>query len=192
MTENATYRQIARIHMECLEVGFLSTLGENFLTLLYASIDECPSAILIVERKGDQVVGFVAGARSMRPIYFQLFRRLPKLIWALRGIVFSPRKIWRIVEIILHSNSDNPGQRGASHELLSIAVSPNFRGKGIATKLYNRLRRYCEKRGVSSFCILVGDDLKAAKLFYTKMGAIVVGECSLHANKRSLIYLQKV
>ena len=192
MTENVIYRQIARIHIECLELGFLSTLGENFLTLLYESIDECPSSILLVEKDGDQVVGFIAGARSMRPIYFQLFRRLPKLIWALRGIVFSPRKIWQIVEVILHSNSGSSWQRGASHELLSIAVSSNFRGKGIATKLYKRLEYYCAKRGVDSFCIFVGDDLKAAKLFYAKMGAIVVGECYLHSKKRSLIYLQKL
>jgi ribosomal protein S18 acetylase RimI-like enzyme len=56
-------------------------------------------------------------------------------------------------------------------ELLSIAVDLNYRGQGVAKKLYLELCKYFSNKGVTKFKIIVGENLREAQKFYIKMGA---------------------
>ena len=185
-------RQVGKLHAENLDQGFLSTLGANFLFLMYRAIDECESGVLLVETCELGVVGFVSGAENMSLIYRQMLRRWPQLIRSLFPSLLNPIRVWRIFEILWHSRHEaNPGGL-PSFELLSIAVDPEYRGQGVSERLYRGLINHCKACKKPAFKIIVGEVLLPAHRFYGRMGAGVVGEVCVHGNQRSLIYVQPV
>lgn len=192
------YRQVAKLHIIGINQGFLRMLGEDFLALLYEAIDTCPNGILLTEIQNDQVIGFVAGADGLKPIYRQMLRCWPRLTLALAPVFLSPRKIWRIIEIMRHSFRANKEEFIAgkakipSFELLSIAISPNERRRGIAQRLYRRLIVHAREIEAHSFRIVVGDDLMVANQFYTSMGALPIGQISVHGEDKSTVYVQLI
>lgn len=189
------YTQVARLHAQGIKQGFLSSLGEDFLTLLYESIDEQADAVLLTESVNGSVVGFVSGSQSLIPIYGRLLLKLPRLIGALAPTLLKPRKIYKILELLSHSlktaanqGSDKPLPE---FELLSIAVDVSQRRNGVAQRLYYQLKRYARDNKVTAFKILVGEDLASAHKFYLAMGASLVAEHKVHGDKRSLVYVQQ-
>ncbi|KKC25714.1 hypothetical protein WP12_12950 [Sphingomonas sp. SRS2] len=189
MHDRATYLQVAQLHAAAIHQGFLPMLGAEFLALLYQSIDECAESVLFVEREAGRVIGFVAGAKSMRSIYRQMIGHWYRLARALIPIVLKPRHIWRIVEILLYNRADGGGPNLPTYELLSIAVDDGFRGRGVARRLYMRLVDHFHAMDASGFRIAVGSKLDAAHAFYRGMGAVEVGEVEMHQGKNSVIYV---
>ena len=187
------YRQVARLHIACLDQGFLSTLGSGFLTELYRSIDKCPQAVLIVKCEQGVVIGFVTGLSGpMSLIYRRMILRFPLWAWRLFPILFSPKRIWQMIEILRYVKSNNEQSNLPISELLSIAVTPNCRGKGFADAMYTDLIKHFERMKVEFFKIVVGDSLTPAHKFYERMGAKVVTEKEVHHGIRSIVYIQKV
>ena len=186
------YRKVAKIHMQCINHSFLSMLGERFLTLLYESIVADSNSVLFIERTDDNVVGFVAGGLGMGPIYRQMLKRWPRLLFSLIPTVFDPRKIRRIFEIIRFSRKQKPVPGCPSAELFSIAVLESARGGPVATNLYLALTQHFAARGESAFCIVVGDSLAPAHRFYQRMGAVPIAKISVHEGQYSILYRQEL
>ncbi len=193
MFDQNTWNQVGQLHAENLDRGFLATLGPKFLALLYRAIDETRHAVLFVERneQGD-VIGFVAGAAQLRPIYRRMFRFWPRLLVALLPIISSPTHMWRVCEIFLYGLRGQSLQNMPDFELLSIAIAPRARGTGVAENLYENLVSYCRANNVAKFKITVGKDLMAAHRFYTRMGAEVVGEVEVHRGEKSAVYVHDI
>ena len=193
MYSSQTLMQVAELHTKNLDQGFLSTLGPKFLFLMYRAIDECEASVLIVENDPSGVAkGFVTGAEGMRSIYHQMLKSLPALIVALLPSLLNPIKVWRILEILLHSKHSAEKQNLPSYELLSIAVRPDHRGQGVSERPDSGLINHCRSRGIHSFRIIVGENLHPAHRFYQRMGAHVVGDVQVHGGQRSLVYAQAV
>ena len=185
-------RQVGKLHAENLDQGFLSTLGENFLFLMYRAIDESDSAVLVVERCKRGVSGFVSGGDSMSLIYRQMLRHWPQLIASLAPSLINPIKFWRILEILLYSRREDKLDGLPRFELLSIAVDREYRGRGVSDRLYESLIDHCRSMNAPAFKIIVGEALLPAHRFYRRMGAEVVGEVYVHGDQRSLIYQQSM
>lgn len=184
----STYREVARIHMRCINQGFLPTLGEDFLTLLYQSIDADQNSALYIERKEGLVVGFIAGGRGMGSIYRQMLRRGHRLFVALLPALLCLRKLKRIVEIVGFSHKQKPVPGCPRAELFSIAVLESARGGGVASGLYDALKQHFAATGESAFCIVVGDSLVPAHHFYQRMGATPMAQISVHDGQGSTLY----
>lgn len=192
MRDHEVWQQVARLHADNLDQGFLATLGPRFLTLMYRAIDECDSSILLVEQCDGRVVGFVSGTQSMRPIYRQMLRHGLRLIPSLFPAVLNPTRVWRILEILRYSRGNAALQGLPAYELLSIAVDPSARGQGAAERLYKGLVGHCRQHGIPAFKIVVGDRLAPAHRFYQRMGAKVAGETEVHTGERSVVYVHAV
>ncbi len=188
------YRQVALLHMEGIDQGFLPQLGLGFMTLLYEAIDRSPDAVLLVEQQGDRVLGFISGAGSMKPIYKYLLRRFIHLIAALTPSIVMPARLKRIFEIVRYNCSGHRQSAEAlpTFELLSIVVSPEARGTGCADKLYKSLIQYCEARDIEAFRIVVGDSLVSAHKFYQRMGAIAAARIEVHRGNGSVVYIHTI
>jgi ribosomal protein S18 acetylase RimI-like enzyme len=184
------YREVAGLHVENIDQGFLSTLGTPFLSLLYETIDTSERGVLCVVEEAGHVAGFVSGSENIGEIYKALLRRWPRLIVSLMPALFSPRKAWRILEIILLHRKSGSTPDLPRAELLSIAVAAKFRGKGHAQELYRSLANHFSARGVRDFKIVVGDALLAAHHFYLRMGAVNVGHLEIHQEQHSTVYIQ--
>lgn len=188
------YAQVARIHALGIDRGFLTSLGEGFLAVLYEAVDACPEAVLFTEVDNGKVLGFVAAAEGMGPIYRQMLNDWPRLVRTLAPVALSPRKVWRIVELLRHKKRDETTGPGEvpKLELLSIAVAPAALRQGVARRLYFRLMDHARETGAPGFRIVVGDGLYAAKRFYTGMGAVPKTTVTVHGGSNSTVYVQRV
>ena len=72
-------------------------------------------------------------------------------------------------------------------ELLSIAVDPAYRGRGIAEDLYAGLKLFFATCGLGEFKIIVGAPLATAHRFYRRMGAVPVAEIEVHRGAASTV-----
>ena len=185
------YRQVAALHADSIDQGFLATLGVPFLALMYRAIEETPGSVLLVEEQGGRVVGFVSGGSGMGPIYRRMLRRPVRLGLALLPSMFRLRRLKRIIEIVRYGSGTSWPAGLPDAELLSIAVDPAWRGKGIAESLYSRLVTHFSTNEVPAFRIVVGATLLPAHRFYRRMGACVAGEVEVHAGESSLMYVQE-
>jgi ribosomal protein S18 acetylase RimI-like enzyme len=192
MDSSHRYRQVAALHAANIDRGFLSTLGQPFLALVYRAIDEAPDGVLIVEEREGHVLGFVAGSVGMGAIYRRLLHRPLPLASALAPSLFSPARLRRIFEILRYGRGDSGGARWPAPELLSIAVAPEARGQGIADALYRCLVESFRSRGIEAFRIVVGDALGPAHRFYQRMGATPAGRIEVHEGEGSRVYVQSI
>jgi ribosomal protein S18 acetylase RimI-like enzyme len=185
------YLAVARLHKDCINQGYLSKLGLPFLTLLYESIDADSSSVLILSLDQNEVIGFVSGTRSMRGIYSQLLRRWPRLLSALAPLLLKPYELFRVIETVLFSAKRDETQL-CDGELLSIAVNPKSRGRGVAQCLYDELIQRFKFLNVKSFKIVVGENLSPAHKFYTQMGAMPWYTTQVHKGARSIVYAHRI
>ena len=188
--ERSDYAELARIHSSCIDLGFLSSLGLGFLSLLYEAIDADDNSHLILEKKEGSVIGFVAGGRGMKSIYRKLLIRLPRLLIALFPAMLNPRKVSKIIELLFFAKKQNPVSSSPEAELFSIAVIQSARGSGLAQKLYNALGERFFQDGESAFFMVVGENLSQAHRFYQKMGAVPFAQVSVHKGQSSTLYRQ--
>ncbi|TFZ03836.1 GNAT family N-acetyltransferase [Ramlibacter humi] len=188
------YEQVARLHARGIDQGFLSTLGTRFLSLLYEAIDGSSQSVLLTHEEDGRIVGFVSGSLGLGTVYRSLLRRPLRLAASLAPVLLSPRRLWRVIEILLHSRkSGRIDQRDLpTAELLSIVVEPQWRGCGIAESLYGRLKSHFRRTGQLSFQIVVGEALGPAHRFYRRMGAEPAGGLTVHGHARSIVYVQRV
>ena len=184
------YREVARLHCDHINQGFLATLGVPFLSLLYEAIDNSSESILIVERMDGNVIGFVTGTSGLGRIYKQLLLKPLRLIYSLKSCLLSPSKMYKIIEILLMSKDRNTSFDLPKHELLSIVVNPDYQGGGHAENLFNNLCYHFAEQDVCSFRIVVGGDLDRAHAFYKKMGSISVKEIQVHKGIDSIVYVK--
>jgi ribosomal protein S18 acetylase RimI-like enzyme len=149
LTDN-DIRHIVRLHSACLKQGFLSTLGEDLLALLYRDMTMQEDVFLIVAEVNGEIVGFVAGACRVGGVYWHFalrhafgagMRILPSL--------FSLKALRRVTEKLFYPftrrrYSDIPLPEV---ELLSMAVSESHRGTPVASALYRALMEQFQAHG---------------------------------------------
>jgi hypothetical protein len=93
------YRAVASLHCDHINQEFLATLGFPFLTLFYEAIDNDSESILLVERVGIKVVGFVTGTRGLARIFKQFLLKPLRLIYSLKSCLLLPSKIYNIIKV---------------------------------------------------------------------------------------------
>lgn len=186
------YRSVAELHAANIDQGFLSSLGLGFLSLMYRAIDEVDESVLVVSKSDKQVIGFIAGATSMRPIYRRMLRYWPQLFWALLPSLSSPQRVRRIIEILRYSSDKGACSKVTlpTAELLSIAVSHEFRGQRHADDLYRELCEHFLQQKLPAFKIVVGSVLLPAHKFYQRMGAKPTADVEVHHGSASTVYVQ--
>lgn len=186
------YRRVAELHIANINQGFLSTLGIGFVALMYEAIDQGKNSVLLVSEVDSRVVGFVAGATGMGSIYLRMLRSWHRLLITLLPSLFSPRRVWRIIEILRYSGGAVDLKGLPAAELMSIAVDPVFRGKAHAEQLYQGIADHFRSEGISAFKIVVGAELAPAHRFYIRMGAELVTETEVHSGENSLVYVHNL
>lgn len=191
ITARERHLAVARMHIACLDRGFLATLGERFLALMYEAIEAAPQSRLITVERDGVIVGFITGAVGMKAIYRQMLRSPVRLARALLPTLSSSARIRRIFEILRYGGGASAPAGLPDAELLSLAVAREWRGSGVAEELYSSLVEHFREDGVDAFRIIVGDSLQPAHRFYRRMGAVVAGKLEVHEGEQSLVYVQE-
>jgi len=162
-------RQAAGLHRNGIRSGFLSSLGLRFLTQLYAAIPSCPAGFGYVATDGEEVLGFVAGTESTGRIYKQaLLRRGLLMALPLLRFLVRPSVVKRMIHTLRYPSQVDPDLPPA--EVLSIAVSPAARGKGIGRSLMAAAMEEFRRRGLPRVKVAVWAGNEQANRFYERFG----------------------
>tara|TARA_B100001109_G_C18790995_1_gene440070 strand:+ start:258 stop:839 length:582 start_codon:yes stop_codon:yes gene_type:complete len=186
------YYQLAVLHKENLEQSFLSSLGINFLRLLYREIDRDKDSVIISVKKDNRVIAFVSGTIKFNKIYKRLLLKMPWVTFAIFPKIFSFKALYKIFEILKTQLSKKNKKKLPDSELLSIAVHKNFRREGHANYLFLQLVKFFKSKEIDIFHIKVGEDLEAAHSFYKKLGAIPQSKIQIHKSENSVVYTKNV
>jgi len=163
--------QVVIIHLESFQGFFLSLLGPNFLRQLYTSILEDPSGIAWVYKEASQVIGFVAGT-SQPPGFY---RRLAERHWqqfalaSFGPFLRQPSILPRLLRAFKTPYQDLP--RENCGKLLSIAVLPEYQGKGIGEALILAFFDEAKSRGLEQVILTTDrDHNEGVNRFYQALG----------------------
>ena len=123
---------MAELHISGITTGFISSLGIDFVRVLYGAIAESRFGFgLVAEIKG-RVVGFVVFTSDINKLYKSvIFKRGLYFTFLLASKMFSISRIKKIFETIFYPSRVN-NQNVPDAELLSIVVAPEERGKGLS------------------------------------------------------------
>jgi len=181
-------QSIARLHCQNIEAGFLSSLGQPFLNLLYEAMAVSRSAVCFVAEENGQIIGFASGAVSVGGFYKEFLKKqFLRAMLILLPRAIKPAVAKKIVETLFYP-SKNEGKL-PSAELLSIVVDQNLQGQRIGEKLFIKLVGAFRERGITQFKVIVGENLTSACKFYEKMGGAFHSEIEVHRDEKSRVYI---
>jgi len=179
------------IHRTEIAQGFLSSLGDRPLGMIFSLAAESTTAVLVAARdtrSGGQVCGFALGTLSTGVFYREFFRK--KALQAL--IVLAPRllslhTLRRGFETLTYSvKAEDPSLPKA--ELFDLAVARGHQGSGLAQLIFREFSNQLRIKGVDEFRITTGQSLERAQNFYERLGARKVGSLEVHRGSRTLVY----
>lgn len=196
-TDNFTVQdllQIVKIHRSEINQGFLSSLGDRAIHLIFSFAPASKAGILLIAKdiNSGTVCGFALGA-SNTAAFYQEFLTKRFLIAAIYLIpkLLSFEKIRKIIETLIYpTNSDL--QELPQSELLDIAVVAKYQGTGVAQQLFYTFCQMLQAQEIKSFRIGTGKSLVKAQRFYEKLGAQKVASTEIHKGEESVFYIYEL
>ena len=180
--------QIAKIHKQEINQGFLSQLGIKFLSKLYEAMILSKNSFVVVAKEENNVIGFISGCSNVKNFYKDFLKKYT--FWAI--IILLPKflnltTIKKIFETLKYSKKEENDL--PETELLVIAVKKEFHGQGVAIKMFNFFINELKKRNIKKFRVVVGENLSRAIGFYEKVGFKFHSNITIHQNNLSKIYI---
>lgn len=189
-------RQAVRIQIRELNQGFLSSLGEDPLALIFhhAGTSEYGVLVLAVDSRDGSVVGYVLGSTDTARFYQDFLRHhtfaavrsfLPRLL--------SWRRMLKAFETLLYpTRRHRQGPSLGTAELLDLAVDDGHQGTGVAQALFAAFVEECRLGAVDQFTIPTAASLERAHRFYERMGATRVTSVEVHDGELSYVYTYRI
>lgn len=180
---------IAKLHYRGIGTGFLSSLGQKFLTALYHAIAQSENAFIFVARENNQILGYIAFTNNLSRLYKSVikqnfFRYFPIIACKM----FRWSCIKKVFQTLLY-----PGKTQDMNlpdaELLAIVISDRARGRGFASQLLQTGLDECKNRNIDKIKVLVAVDNLPANQLYHKFGFQLVANILNH-NIPSNIYVK--
>jgi GNAT superfamily N-acetyltransferase len=181
-------RQVAEIHAEGQVGTFLTRLGLDFLTTLYAAMPESPWVFGSVVMDGEIVAGVGVVALDTDQFFRDVKRRhWPRLLWCVaRQVLRHPSLIGEIVQSVRYPAklSAPPGEA----EILFLGIRRAYMRQGIAPDLLDHLLDEAYRRGCPSATATIDRRNRAIRWMIAALpGVYVDREIELHG-ETMLIY----
>ena len=200
-TRIAVKRDAARLgelHKMEISSGFLSTLSDSFLTVLYENIIE-HGVVYVVETTlsdDEEVVGFISCVESTKKFYISfLLHNCIRLLPLVFSEMFSVRFFSKAIESLKapFKKSDNDQQNHVEldcPELLSIAVASEHKRNGLGEILLNSLESELRSKNFYHYKVIAGSSLYSANSFYEKNEFKLSANIVIHKGEVSNIYIK--
>ena len=162
---------VVKVHLSSFQGFFLTFLGRQFLSELYAGIVVDSTGIAFVYREEDRVLGFIAGTSQPAGFYSHLLHRrwwrfaLASLIPILKNPLIIPRLLRAFRKPQDVSNQPDTGT------LMSIAVTPEAQGRGLGQVLVKAFLEEAADRGLKHVDLTTDkNNNDSVNQFYQRMG----------------------
>ncbi len=183
--------QVAALHIQCISTSFISSMGIDFVTSLYEAIVRSKSSFGVVAVRNEKVLGFVTFTTNRNKLYRSVvWRKGLIFVLLLAGNMWSRKRVKKIFETLFYPSRIKKMNLPAA-ELLSIAIGPEERLKGLAGKLIEKGFQHCRKKGVDKVKVLIGADNKAGNKLYLKFGFELVGQIVNHGLLSNIYVAQR-
>ena len=170
----------AVLHIEGIDMGFISSLGIDFVTALYRAIAQSPESFGYVAIKEDRVVGFATFTTNLKGLYKSIMKKnIIRFGFLLFGKLFSWRMIKKVFETLFYPSRIKKYQLPEA-ELLSMSVLPAARRHGLATRFIKMGFEECSRRGIKELKILAATKIGPINKVYEKFGFKVVAQIENH------------
>jgi glycosyltransferase involved in cell wall biosynthesis/ribosomal protein S18 acetylase RimI-like enzyme len=180
-------RALARLHMSEIATGFLPTLGEGFLRVLYEALTTWSDAVVLVYDDGAGPAGFVAGVADTGALYKHFIRRfgLKAGMLAIHRLVRPSvlKRAWESMRYGVGEAADVPA------ELLSMVVAPRARGRHLSVELGTEMLERLSDGGADAVRVVVGSSNAPALGAYHRMGFVDHDHIEIHAGESSEVLL---
>ncbi len=168
--EKDLFPKIAELHIGNIPTGFISSLGLDFVTTVYRTIEKDQQSFGFVAMEGDKILGFISFSNNLRGLYRVAALEMgTKFGRVLLKKLFSFRTIKKIMDDVFYPFKAEKLNLPKA-ELLSIVVVPEGKGKGIAGRLVEAGLNLCKTRGIDRVKVLVAAENEPANKLYQKYG----------------------
>lgn len=172
--------EVANLHIEGINTGFISSLGIDFVTALYEAIAQDTSSFGFVVEENDRTLGFVAFTEDLYRLYrVVIVKKGIRFTLLLAREVFSLRRLKQILETLFYPARIKKANLPRA-ELLSIVIAEEQQGRGLATILMQKGLTECSRRKMEKVKVLVGADNERANKLYLKCGFELVRQIDNH------------
>ncbi len=177
---------VARLHASELPEGFLVTLGTRFLVRLYTRVVRFQGSFLLVMGDENDIDGFVAVAERTGALYREFLRRdaWAAGIAALPSIARAPRRTW---ETFRYGTGADELAGLPDAEILSVAVAPAARGRGVGRALVAAATEELTRRGVDGVRVVTAEGNAPALAMYEAAGFARRATTEVHAGVRQVV-----
>jgi ribosomal protein S18 acetylase RimI-like enzyme len=187
------WQQIAHLHRQEIQGGFLSRMSPAFLEFLYSSVTRTDQAFLLAATVvgTGEVAGFIcASMDTMKTLKQCVWQSGFGLMLGLLPRVLSWRTIRRLSETVCYANKDFGVLPRA--EILNFCVDRKVQRRGIGRILFTSLRTELKRRGIASIKIVTGEAQTGAQRFYESVNARRAGTVEVHRGNKSVIFLYDI
>ena len=192
-TPMAIYKEMARIHKNEIDCGFLSTFPLSFLASLYRALSDSPhSFAFVAKNEAGVVVGFICGGIDTGKVMKRfLLRNAVRAFPYILPKVFSIGNFRKIIETLFYPSKDADDSL-PPQEILNFCVDSNLQRLGIGKNLFFSLVDEFQQCGMTNFKIVTGESQTKAQRFYESLGAKEYKKIEIHKGTQSLVYLYDI
>lgn len=173
----------ARLHIDGQPGTFLSSLGEEVLTVLYQEISQSDAGFgyAVIDNDG-RLLAFASATPSVGRLFLDIgLRRSGSMVLPLmRRFLSEPRLLLLSGQTLLYPLRQSSSTRGDGAELLSIMTEADMRSQGLGAALLSEIFARCRQKGIDEIEVTVDSENLAAARFYIRHGFKAIERFTLY------------
>lgn len=160
------YRDIFHLYYKYMYDSYFLKLGEKFLKKYLRKLLSLQHVIVFVAMS-EKPVGFIIATTNSQRLVKDLFFDFNLSFTFLKIIAYPPQKFLRGLEIIFYPIFTF--LKGVKAEFLSIAITPEYRRRGLGKKLIEKVLNEFAKMGIRKTKVTTLDKNVSVNLLLEKM-----------------------
>ncbi|WP_069473692.1 GNAT family N-acetyltransferase [Candidatus Marithrix sp. Canyon 246] len=183
------FQSIARLHIQRITEGFLSSLGIKFLTILYKGISNAQNSgifVAVSEENNSLVLGFISYTNNVKKCYINVIKRhFVSLSLTIFPNIVNIKILKKILETLFYPFFHKP-QKIEKHnnairaELLSMVIDNAYQGMGIGKSLVKKLDDTMKQMEIDKYYVVTYQVDVRSNSFYKSCGFVLKQEFTNH------------